>query len=57
VGTAIELIIGLATLSIGNADNETSMEDPAADGNAVDGDTEDGNMKDGDTTMNSLWLM
>lgn len=57
MGTAIELIIGLATLSIGNADNEASMEDPAADGNAVDGDREDDNMKDGDTTMNSLWLM
>ena len=38
-------------------DNETSMEHPAADGNAADGDTDDSNMKDGDTTMNGLWLM
>jgi hypothetical protein len=54
-----ELIVGLDSLSIGEAD-ENSMEDPLADGdetdgNATDGDAADGDMEDGEATMNGLW--
>jgi hypothetical protein len=61
-----ELIVGLDSLSIGDAD-DNSMEDPltdgdatdgnAADGNAADGDATDGDMEDGEATMNGLRQM
>ena len=56
-----ELIVGLDSLSIGNA-NDYSMEDPladgdATDGNATDGDAADGDMEGGEATMNGLRQM
>ena len=56
-----ELIVGLDSLSIGNAD-DNSMEDQladgdATDGNATDGDAADGDMEDGEATMNGLRQM
>ena len=56
-----ELIVGLVSLSIGDAD-DNSMEDQladgdATDGNATDGDAADGDMEDGEATMNGLWQM
>jgi len=56
-----ELIVGLDSLSIGNAD-DNSMKDPladgdATDGNATDGDAADGDMEGGEATMNYLQQM
>jgi len=56
-----ELIVGLDSLSIGDAD-DNSMEDQladgnATDGNATDGDAADGDMEDGEATMNGLRQM
>ena len=56
-----ELIVGLDSLSIGDAD-DNSMEDQLADGNAIDGnakdgDVADGDMEDGEATMNGLRQM
>jgi len=56
-----ELIVGLDSLSIGDAD-DNSMEDQladgdATDGNVIDGDTADGDMEDGEATMNGLRQM
>jgi len=56
-----ELIVGLDSLSIGDADDNI-MEDQladgdATDGNATDGDTADGDMEDGEATMNGLRQM
>ena len=56
-----ELIVGLDSLSIGDADYN-SMENQLADGNATDGNTKDGDaadgdMEDGEATMNGLWQM
>ena len=42
-----ELIVGLDSLSIGNAD-DNSMDDQFADGDATDGNATDGDMADGD---------
>ncbi len=61
-----ELIVGLDSLSIGDAD-DNSMEDTltdgdatdgnAADGNAADGNAADGDMEDGEATKNGLRQM
>jgi hypothetical protein len=56
-----ELIVGLDSLSIGDAD-DNSMEDPfsdgdATDGHAPDGHAPDGDMEDGEAAMNGLRQM
>ena len=57
----VELIAGLVSLSIGN-DDDNSMEDPLADGDATDGNTTyvgaaDGDMEDKEAAMNGLRQM